>query len=156
MVKSDGRSISFLRQKARAQKARKLGLSGLSASFQYMNFALLIGRFYVQIRVRTVGFPRGKNQGLCTLHTGVGENGYCFAEEWWSNPFMQTWTTCRNPSITSDYLHPEMQNIHNVSSACVTVCERNGIKAILAADIMLPVCRHQRNAVIWSALFQTH
>ena len=37
-------SISFLRQKARAQKARKLGLSGLSASFLYMNFGFKIER----------------------------------------------------------------------------------------------------------------
>ena len=35
-------SISFLRQKARAQKARKMGLSGLSTSFPHINFAHLI------------------------------------------------------------------------------------------------------------------
>ena len=44
---TDGGSISFLRQKARAQKASKMGLSELLASFQYMNFALLIGQSYV-------------------------------------------------------------------------------------------------------------
>ena len=46
-----GLTLTFLRQKERAQKARKLGLSGLSASFPYMNFALLIStaehRFYL-------------------------------------------------------------------------------------------------------------
>ena len=35
---SVGRSISFLRHKARAQKARKLGLLELSASFAYSHF----------------------------------------------------------------------------------------------------------------------
>lgn len=100
--------------------------------------------------------PGGNNQGLCTsLHTGVGENGDRFAEEWKSNSVTLTRTTCRNPSIASDYLHPEMQNFYNVSSAYATVRKGNGIEAILAADILLPVCRHQRNAVIWSALFQT-
>ena len=88
-------------------------------------------------------------------HKGVGENGLCFAEEWESNSVTLTRTTCRNPSIASDYLHPEMQNFYNVSSAYATVRKGNGIEAILAADILLPVCRHQRNAVIWSALFQT-
>ena len=57
-------SISFLRQKARAQKARKLGLSGLSASFPYINFALLKCRNYVKIQVQTVAFHRGKKSGL--------------------------------------------------------------------------------------------
>ena len=41
------RSISFLRQNARAQKARKMGLLELSASFPYINFALLISQMYV-------------------------------------------------------------------------------------------------------------
>ena len=59
-----GRSKSFLRQKARAQKARKLGLSGLLASFPYMNFALLMRRNYVKIQVQTVAFHRGKKSGL--------------------------------------------------------------------------------------------
>ena len=78
-----GRSKSFLRQKARAQKARKLGLSGLLASFPYMNFALLIGQIYVFFRVLNDAFHRGKNPDLCTLlHKGVGENGDRFAEEW--------------------------------------------------------------------------
>ena len=61
---TDGRSISFLRQNARAQKARKLGLSGLSASFPYMDFALLMRRNYVKIQVQTVAFHRGKKSGL--------------------------------------------------------------------------------------------
>ena len=93
-------SISFLRQKARAQKARKLGLSGLSASFPYINFALLKCRNYVKIQVQTVAFHRGKNQGLCMLwHKGVGENGLRFAEEMQSKPEVHTETTCRNPKI---------------------------------------------------------
>ena len=96
-----GRSKSFLRQKARAQKARKLGLSGLLASFPYINFALLIGQIYVLFRVLNDGFHRGKNQGLCMLwHKGVGENGLRFAEEWKSKHFLHTRTTCRNPRIT--------------------------------------------------------
>ena len=57
---SVGGSISFLWQKPRAQKARKLGLLELSASFLYMNFALLKSRNYVKIRVQNVIFPRGK------------------------------------------------------------------------------------------------
>ena len=57
-------SISFLRQKARAQKARKMGLSGLLASFPYMNFALLIGQIYVFFRVLNDAFHRGKKSGL--------------------------------------------------------------------------------------------
>ena len=66
-----GRSKSFLRQKARAQKARKLGLSGLLASFPYINFALLIGQIYVLFRVLNDGFHLGKNPDLCTLlHEG--------------------------------------------------------------------------------------
>ena len=86
-----GRSISFLRQKARAQKARKLGLSGLLASFPYINFALLKRRNYVKIQVQTVAFHRGKNPDLCmSLHKGVGENGHRFAEEWRSNPVAHT------------------------------------------------------------------
>ena len=67
-----GRSKSFLRQKARAQKARKLGLSGLLASFPYINFALLMRRNYVKIQVQTVAFPRGKKSGL--MHV-VAEGG---------------------------------------------------------------------------------
>ena len=67
-----GRSISFLRQKARAQKARKLGLSGLLASFPYINFALLMRRNYVKIQVQTVAFPRGKKSGLMHI---VAEGG---------------------------------------------------------------------------------
>ena len=64
-------SISFLRQKARAQKARKMGLSGLLASFPYINFALLIGQIYVLFRVLNDGFHLGKNPDLCTLlHEG--------------------------------------------------------------------------------------
>ena len=55
-----GRSKSFLRQKARAQKARKLGLSGLSASFPYMNFAILKRRNYVKIQVPIENFPPGE------------------------------------------------------------------------------------------------
>ena len=35
---TDGRSVSFLRQNERAQKARKLGLLELSASFAYSHF----------------------------------------------------------------------------------------------------------------------
>ena len=63
-VASDRRSISYLRQKARAQKARKLGLSGLLGSFPYINFALLKRRNYDKIQVQTVAFPRGKKSGL--------------------------------------------------------------------------------------------
>ena len=59
-----GRSKSFLRQKARAQKARKMGLLELSTSFPYMNFALLMRRNYVKIQVQTVAFHRGKKSGL--------------------------------------------------------------------------------------------
>ena len=59
-----GRSKSFLRHKARAQNARKLGLSGLLASFPYINFALLIGQIYVFFRVLNDGFHRGKKSGL--------------------------------------------------------------------------------------------
>ena len=70
---TDGRSISFLRQNARAQKARKLGLSGLLASFLYMNFALLIGQIYVLFRVLNDGFHRGKKSGL--MHV-VAEGGW--------------------------------------------------------------------------------
>ena len=69
---TDGCSISFLRQKARAQKARKLGLSGLLASFPYINFALLKSKNYVIIQVQTVAFHRGKKSGL--MHV-VAEGG---------------------------------------------------------------------------------
>ena len=61
---TDGGSISFLRQKERTQKARKLGLPGLSASFPHINFALLKRRYYVIIQVQTVAFHRGKKSGL--------------------------------------------------------------------------------------------
>ena len=61
---TDGRSVSFLRQNERAQKARKLGLPGLSASFPHINFALLKRRYYVIIQVQTVAFHRGKKSGL--------------------------------------------------------------------------------------------
>ena len=92
-----GRSKSFLRQKARAQKARKLGLSGLLASFPYMNFALLMRRNYVKIQVQTVAFHRGKKSGLMHVEAqGGGENGLRFAEEWGSNPVVYTETICRN------------------------------------------------------------
>ena len=67
-----GRSKSFLRQKARAQKARKLGLSGLLASFPYINFAHLIGQIYVFFRVLNDAFHRGKKSGL--MHV-VAEGG---------------------------------------------------------------------------------
>ena len=97
---TDGRSVSFLRQNERTQKARKLGLPGLSASFPHINFALLKRRYYVIIQVQTVAFHRGKNPDLCTLlQKGVGENGDRFAEERQSNPFMHTRTTCRNPKM---------------------------------------------------------
>ena len=59
-----GRSVSFLRQNERTQKARKLGLPGLSASFPHINFALLKRRYYVIIQVQTVAFHRGKKSGL--------------------------------------------------------------------------------------------
>ena len=61
---TDGRSVSILRQKARAQKARKLGLSGLLGSFPYINFALLMRRIYVFFRVLNDAFHRGKKSGL--------------------------------------------------------------------------------------------
>ena len=70
---TDGRSISYLRQKARAQKARKLGLSGLSASFLHMNFALLMRRIYVFFRVLNDGFHRGKKNRL--MHVVAEEGG---------------------------------------------------------------------------------
>ena len=57
-------SISYLRQKARAQKVRKMGLSELSASFQYMNFALLMRRNYVKNQFQNEIFHRGKKSGL--------------------------------------------------------------------------------------------
>ena len=57
-------SISFLRQKARAQKARRMGLSGLLASFPYINFAHLIGQIYVFFRVLNDAFHRGKKSGF--------------------------------------------------------------------------------------------
>ena len=97
-----GRSKSFLRQKARAQKARKLGLSGLLASFPYINFALLKSKNYVIIHVQTVAFHRRENPDSCmSLHKGVGESGHRFAEEWQSKLFMLTCTTCRNPQMTA-------------------------------------------------------
>ena len=72
VFKLNGRSISFLRQKARAQKARKMGLSGLLASFPYINFAHLIGQIYVFFRVLNDAFHRGKKSGL--MHV-VAEGG---------------------------------------------------------------------------------
>ena len=70
-----GRSISSLRQNARAQKARKSGLSGLLASFPYINFALLIGQIYVLFRVLNDGFHLGKKSGLMHVvaRGGVGK-----------------------------------------------------------------------------------
>ena len=44
-----------------------MGLSGLSASFSYMNFALLIGQIYVFFRVLNDAFPRGKNPDLLSF-----------------------------------------------------------------------------------------
>ena len=41
-----------------------MGLSGLSASFPYINFALLIGQIYVFFRVLNDAFHRGKKSGL--------------------------------------------------------------------------------------------
>ena len=41
-----------------------MGLSGLSASFSYMNFALLIGQIYVFFRVLNDAFHRGRKSGL--------------------------------------------------------------------------------------------
>ena len=73
VFKLNGRSISFLRQKARAQKAHKMGLSGLLASFPYMNFALLIGQIYVFFRVLNDAFHRGKKSGL--MHAVAQRNG---------------------------------------------------------------------------------
>ena len=61
---TDGCAVSNLRQKARAQKARKLGLLGLSASFPYIYFALLMRWNYVIFRVLNDGFHRGKKSGL--------------------------------------------------------------------------------------------
>ena len=50
-----------------------MGLSGLLASFLYMNFALLIGQIYVFFRVLNDGFHRGKKSGL--MHV-VAEGGW--------------------------------------------------------------------------------
>ena len=49
-----------------------MGLSGLLASFPYMNFALLIGQIYVFFRVLNDAFHRGKKSGL--MHV-VAEGG---------------------------------------------------------------------------------
>ena len=77
---SVGRSISFLRQKARAQKARKMGLLELSTSFPDMNFAHLKSRNYDKIQVQTVAFHRGKKTGLMHVVAqgggGKRTNGY--------------------------------------------------------------------------------
>ena len=98
---SEGRSVSNLWQNPNRQKARRMGLPGLSASFRYMNFGFKIARNYVKIQVLNEIFPRGKNPDLCTLlHKGVGENEDHFAEERQSKTFMHTRTTCRNPRIT--------------------------------------------------------
>ena len=85
IVAVSGVQYRFFGKKAGAQKARKLGLLGLSASFPYMNSALLKRWVYVFFRVLSDGFLRGKNPDLCTLlHRGLGENGLRFAEEWQS------------------------------------------------------------------------
>ena len=49
-----------------------MGLSGLLASFPYINFALLIGQIYVFFRVLNDAFHRGKKSGL--MHV-VAEGG---------------------------------------------------------------------------------
>jgi len=83
VFKLDGGSISFLRQKARAQKARNLRLLELSASLLYMNFALLKSRNNVKIHVQNEISPGGIIRDSCMLlHKGMGENGLRFAEEW--------------------------------------------------------------------------
>ena len=69
---TDGRSVSNLRQIPNRQKARKMGLSGLLASFPYINFAHLIGQIYVFFRVLNDAFHRGKKSGL--MHV-VAEGG---------------------------------------------------------------------------------
>ena len=61
---SEGRSVSNLRQNPNRQKARRMGLPGLSASFRYMNFGFKIARNYVKIQVLNEIFPRGKKSGL--------------------------------------------------------------------------------------------
>ena len=77
--------------KARAQKARKMGLLELSTSFPDINFALLKSQNYVKIQVQNEYFPRGKNPDSYMLwHEGVGENGDRFAEEWKSSPVVHT------------------------------------------------------------------
>ena len=49
----------------------------------YINFALLMRRICVQIRVHTVALPRGITGLMHDLARGwVGENGLRFAEEW--------------------------------------------------------------------------
>ena len=90
---TDGGSISFLRQKARAQKARKPGLSGLLASFPYINFALLIGQIYVFFRVLNDGFHRGKKSGLMHV-VAQGGGGK-------RTPF------CRRMEVKSDNAHTD-------------------------------------------------
>ena len=61
---SEGRSVSNLWQNPNRQKARRMGLPGLSASFRYMNFGFKIARNYVKIQVLNEIFPRGKKSGL--------------------------------------------------------------------------------------------
>ena len=71
-----------------------MGLSGLLASFPYMNFALLKSRNYDKIQVQTVAFHRGKKSGLMhVVAEGGGGNGLRFAEERQSNPEVHTRTT---------------------------------------------------------------
>ena len=53
-----------------------MGLSGLLASFLYMNFALLIGQIYVLFRVLNDGFHRGKKSGLMHV-VAQGGGGEC-------------------------------------------------------------------------------
>jgi hypothetical protein len=53
-----------------------MGLSGLSASFSYMNFALLIGQIYVFFRVLNDAFHRGKKSGLMHIVAQGREKGH--------------------------------------------------------------------------------
>ena len=50
-----------------------MGLSGLLASFLYINFGFKIARNYVKIQVLNEIFPRGKKSGL--MHV-VAEGGW--------------------------------------------------------------------------------
>ena len=51
IVAVSGVQYRFFGKKRELISARKLGLFGLLALFLHMNFALLIGRIYVQIQV---------------------------------------------------------------------------------------------------------